>query len=310
MASVALVAACEFAQAKPTDFYIGLEGGLSMVGDIHAFRSHTGVVSGTSNVALGFDPGWALIATVGHVFDNGFRLEGEAGFRNNKMTIPTSSRQGDFDEWSLMLNAAFDMRVGPKMIFTVGGGVGGDQAMFNDGVVDDGDKWRLAYQGLAGFKYALGSHVDLALTYRYLRVDGPSFSGPHAGHVDTYELEDLTKQTVTLGFVFNLGTTDAPPEMPPAPPPVAPPPPRDFVITFDKKCNLSAEADLTLTEAGSAAKQTGSAVVRLVSSGGTIADTATNDCRFRAAKANLVTKGVPEAAVSQSGPVELRIDWR
>jgi opacity protein-like surface antigen len=311
LGSALIVAAFGTAAAGDDQAYVGLEGGLNLVDDVSAFRSHTGVPFGTSNVAVNFDSGWAMLATVGYSFaDAGMRIEGEAGYRSNKMMIPTSTRSGDFDELTLMLNIAADVKVTPRFALTLGAGVGGDKPFFNDGVIDDEGDWRLAYQGIAGLRLQLAKRVDLALNYRYLRVDGPSFGGPHGGHSDLYTLDDLDKHTVTLGFVFGLGAAEPPPPPPPEAPPPPPPPPRDFTVYFDKKCNLTADANAALTEAGSVARQSGSAVVRFVSANGGAADEATSACRFRAAKANLLAKGIPEGAISQGAADELRIDLK
>lgn len=297
-ASLLLVDAGSVAASQLPGWYVGLEGGISVVDDVGAFRSHTvGLPStATSNVAVTFDSGWALLATVGHSWDSGLRLEGELGYRSNKHAIPTSSRTGDFDEFSLMANIAWDCRLSPKFTLTLGAGAGYDNVMFSDGHVDDSD-WRLAYQGIAGLRYALAKRTDFALTYRYLRVDGPSFSGTHSTHIDLYTFDDVSKHTLTLGFIFALAGEAAPPlPTPPLPPVVTPP--QNFVLHFKKKCVLTHEADLTLTDAASEARRAGPVRVRL--EGDAQTDDAL-DCRLNAAKKNLNDKGVPLSALSSAG---------
>ena len=59
-----------------------------------------------------FDSGWAVFATAGYAFDNHWRLEGELGYRAND----TASGIADVTEWSIMLNALYDIPISRSSI--------------------------------------------------------------------------------------------------------------------------------------------------------------------------------------------------
>lgn len=303
-ATALLIGQAPAAMAK--DWYIGFEAGMSLVEDIDGVRTVGSY--GPTDITVKLDNGWALFATVGFWVAPQWRIEGEIGYRHNEHDVVPSSRYGELDELSFMLNAGYDIDLGDKWQAVLGAGLGVDRVNFTDGVIDD-NEWKFAYQGLIGLRYLLNDDVQIQFNYRYLRVSGPHFEGINvssSSHLDTYDLDDISKHSFTLGFVFPIG--GAPP--PPPPPDVPPPPPADFTIIFDKKCNLTAEANDVLTEAGSTAKQSGTAKVRLVSTSGGAGDEETSVCRYNAAKANLVAKGVPESAIRRSGPAELTIDLK
>lgn len=306
-AAALLIGQIPAAEAK--DWYVGFEGGLSLVDDINGVRTVGSY--GPTDIEVSLNGGWALMATVGFWVAPQWRIEGEVGYRHNRHDVEPSSRYGTLEELSLMLNAGYDIDLGDKWKAVLGAGIGADQAMFQDGVINDRD-WRFAYQGLVGLRYELSDSVTVQLNYRYLRVSGPHFEGINvssSSHLDTYDLDDISKHSFTIGFVFPFGPGAPPPAEPPKRPP-PPPTPSDFTITFDKKCNLTAEANEILTEAGATAKQSGSSTVKLVSTGGSLGDEDTSVCRYNAAKANLVAKGIPESAIRRSGPAELRIELK
>lgn len=303
----ALVLGAPPAMAAKT-WYLGFEAGLSLVEDIDGVRTVGSY--GPTDITVKTDGGWALFATVGYWIAPQFRIEGEIGYRHNQHNVEPSSRYGTLEELSFMLNGGYDIDIAPKWKAVVGAGLGVDQVHFKDGVVDDQD-WKFAYQGIVGLRYELSDNVTVQLNYRYLRVSGPHFEGVNvssSSNLDTYDLDDIAKHSFTLGFVFPFGAGAPPP--PPPPPRLPPPPPADFTIVFDKKCNLTAEANEVLTEAGATAKQSGTATVKLVNTGGGAGDEETSVCRYNAAKANLVAKGVPESAIRRSGPAELTIDLK
>lgn len=292
--------------AEAKDWYVGFEAGVSVVEDIDGVRTVGSY--GPTDITVKMDNGWALFATVGFWVAPQWRIEGEIGYRHNEHDVVPSSRYGELDELSFMLNAGYDIDLGDKWKAVLGAGLGVDRVNFTDGVIDD-DEWKFAYQGLIGLRYELSENVQVQVNYRYLRVSGPHFEGINvssSSHLDTYDLDDISKHSLTLGFVFPFGP-GAPPPPPKLPPP---PPPADFTIVFDKKCNLTAEANEVLTEAGATAKQSGKATVKLVNTGGSMGDEETSVCRFNAAKANLVAKGVPESAIRRSGPAELTIETK
>lgn len=291
-------------------WYVGLEGGANWIDDIDAVvivdPAPPGPPLTTGSTTFDVDAGWAVLATLGYSFDR-WRLEAELGYRDNE----TSAGTAEITEWSLMLNALYDIRLSPSLDLTLGVGAGYDRATVDlGGVLDDTDG-NFAYQGIAGLSWAVGSRTDLTLTYRYLNVQEPEFEFSPPGVDLTFVLDDVTKHTLTIGLRYDLYPDEVMAPPPPPPPPAAPPPPppAHFVIFFGfGKCNITAEADAVLGEAAAAAKSRGSASVAIVghtdSVGSPGANQKLSECRAGAAKSNLVGKGVAEGAISTSGKGE------
>jgi outer membrane protein OmpA-like peptidoglycan-associated protein len=263
-----------------------------------------------STSTLDFESGWAVLATLGYAFHHDWRIEFEAGYRNNKTSLAT---EAEVEEFSAMLNLLYDIDLSPNLALNLGVGVGYDVAVLDVPGLDSDSDGNFAYQGIAGLSYAVGSRTDLTLTYRYLNVQEPEyllFVPAPAGTLGVV-VDDITKHTVTIGLRYDLAPDEvpAPPPPPPPPPPAAPPPPASFIIFFGfGKCSITAEADAVLSEAAAAAKARGSAMVKIVGHTDTVGSPARNqklsECRADAAKSNLVGKGVPEGAISTMGKGE------
>jgi outer membrane protein OmpA-like peptidoglycan-associated protein len=312
--------------ARLTSWYGVFEGGGSAVQDIEIQQYTTPApVPVTSTLAL--DVGWAALVSVGYAYDNGWRVELEGGYRHNGfdrvigaggVAVPAS---GDLGQYTLMANVLYDFPSASGVTLTVGAGVGADYARFDaNSLVPavQGDDVSLAFQAIAGLSYQLTSWLDLVLNYRYLYVTDFQFSDdavlvpPAVAHVDT---DNVHKHTVTMGFRFGHHKADAPSVVKSAPPP--PPSPqaqvaRQFVIYFGfNKCAITAEADAVLTEAAASSRTLGSVGVKIVGHTDTVGSRAVNqrlsECRAGAAKANLVNKGVPSAAITTAGMGETQL---
>jgi OOP family OmpA-OmpF porin len=303
-------------------WYIGLEGGANWIQDVDTVATFDpnppgGPVTVTTG-EFSFDTGWAVLATVGYGFGGHWRMELEAGYRDNDRD--TAGVTADVREWSAMLNLLYDIRLTDRATFFLGAGAGADFAEFefaNAGYEDD--DWNFAYQGIAGFAYGLTNRLDLTLTYRYLRVLEPEFVGATTiAPLGTlaFQLDDVGKHTASIGLRYAFGAPAAEPVAvaPPPPPPLEPAPqaPTQFIIFFGfNKCNITAEADNVLSEAASSAKQTGTAMVQIVghtdTSGSDKYNQKLSDCRANAAKTNLVGKGVPASAITATGRGETEL---
>ena len=77
------------------------------------------------------------------------------------------------------------------------------------------------------------------------------------------------------------------------------------------KCNITANADEVLSEAASAARELGSASIQISGHTDTVGSTAANqklsECRAKAAKSNLVSKGISASSISAIGYGESRL---
>lgn len=310
VAAVSIAAASQQSEARNNGWYIGLEAGANWVDDNSALWDSD--PSASLPVSLEFDTGWAVLATVGYAFDNNWRLELEGGYRQNDMDVTGAVNRfgGDFDELSLMANVLYDVPLTERLALTIGVGVGADYAQFDDGTMQEDEDLNFAYQGIAGFSYELTERLDLTLQYRYLHVDEPGYVAPHAGHIDSYALEDVEKHTVTVGLRYDLYEDEAPVvTQPPVVPPEPVAEPKQFIIYFGfNKCNITPEADKVLSEAADAAKSDGSASVKIVGHTDTVGSDSYNNklsnCRASAAKSGLVSKGVPAGSITTSGSGE------
>ncbi len=313
VAALSIISASQ-SNAHNQGWYIGLEGGANWIGDTeYVFNEDEwDETFGT----MDFDTGWAALGTIGYGFERNWRVEFEAGYRDNDADPffggkeRTPIRDGNLTEWSFMANVIYDVPLSERLDLNIGIGAGADFADFEDNRGFSGDDWNFAYQGIVGLSYAISNRLDMTLTYRYLNVDAPTFSNAN----DSYAFEDVEKHTVTVGLRYDLHEDEAPlPPAPPAPPP-APPmdAPEQFVVFFGfNKCNITAEADAVLSEAASAAKSSGAASVLIVGHTDTMGSNSYNeklsDCRANAAKSGLIAKGVSAGSISATGRGETEL---
>ena len=285
-------------------WYFGLEGGAVMVNETQ--------FAGLVGTRIEFDHGYGVLGTIGYAFkDSNWRMEGEVGFRENNNTYFGGKRvppEGKLKEWTGMINAVYDIKMGSdKWGLAVGAGVGIDNPRLTAGDGTDSNDKVFAAQGIAGFTYRVNQHWDLVLNYRYLWVGGAELQ---ASVLPVAREVDLEKHTITVGFRY--GYDEPPPPPPVVEPPAPPAQAKQFIIFFGfNKCNVTAEADAVLSEAASSAKSGGGASVRIVGHTDTSGSNAYNqklsECRANAAKSNLVGKGVSEGSISTSGKGETEL---
>jgi outer membrane protein OmpA-like peptidoglycan-associated protein len=206
-------------------------------------------------------------------------------------------------------------------MLSFGGGAGAVHQQFDDGVIDQDEDYNFAYQGIVGASYELSPRMDLTLNYRYLRSDAAEFRGA-AGPTNFYETDDFENQAVTIGLRFDLGPDAAPvaaappPTAPEPPPPAAPPappaPPKQFLVFFGfDKSNLTEEARRVISEAAAAAKQFGSATIRVVGHADTVGSKGYNqglsERRANAVRQGLVAEGIPADKITAAGRGETEL---
>ena len=193
-------------------YYIGVQGGLAFLsstdftGNGEAMTPRGGGGGGvappklalngsnfTFNDSSDFDPGWGVGVSVGYGFTNGFRLEGEVGYRRNGINSFTDSSgttfsvDGHMSSWDFMGNIYYDIPTGSRWTPYIGGGIGvaivhlSAQASLTSPTAalswDDSDAV-FAYQGIAGIGYQITESVNLGVEYRHLGTADPTFSGP------------------------------------------------------------------------------------------------------------------------------------
>jgi len=329
LCSTALVALSAANANAATGWYLGVEAGWNTVSDNDIKFSTT--FGFTTPLNVDFDDGWAILATIGYNFGGHWRVEGELGYRNNDISgiritgtrprpTPLSATSftpgGSLEEVSLMANVLYDIYLGSRFKLTLGAGIGGDYASFDvDGGLGD-NNWSFAYQGIIGLAYALSPRTDLTLNYRYLVAEGADFGGldPTFGFFnERFSSDDFHKQSITIGFRYDLQPDVVPlPPAPPPPPPPEPPKARQFLVFFGfNKSNLTAEAERVITEAAAAAKEYGSASIVVVGHADTVGSPAYNmrlsERRANVVRGSLVSHGIAEGQITASGRGETEL---
>lgn len=208
LASAAIFAVSTTSAAAPVNgWYVGVEGGMSWVGDIAQF--HTRNAGATSfNATIESDTGWAVLGTAGYAY-NRWRFEVEAGYRSNDIdlvyTTGSTFFDADLQEFSLMANVLYDVALDDKISLSLGAGAGFDDVEFawnTFAVVGfEHDDWGFAYQAIVGLNFAVSPTAELFVNYRYLNVDGPDF----AQGTSTFSWDDVDKHAATIGVRYRFG---------------------------------------------------------------------------------------------------------
>jgi OmpA-OmpF porin, OOP family len=287
-------------------WYIGLEGGANWLNDNDGVFLETGVP--VTPATFDFDTGWALLGTLGYSFGS-WRVEGELGYRQNDIDAVaigpffTPLPGDDVEQFTIMANALYDIRLSDRFNISLGGGLGVDRVDLDDGLDVSDDHWGFAYQGIVGLSYAVSRRMDVTMNYRYLNADGSDFDS--SAFPIGYSSENFQNHTVTIGLRYDLSPDEipAPPAPPPPPPPVEP---RQFIVFFGfDKYNLTEEAQRVVAEAADAAKNHGSASIVVIGHTDTVGSAAYNQAlserRANTVREALVALGIDGGAISASG---------
>jgi opacity protein-like surface antigen len=159
--------------------------------------------------------GLYLGAGIGYRILENLRLEGEVGYRSNKIDdakvierslivgAEVKGGEGDVTSWSFLANVRYDFPIGKQWSMHLGGGIGAARISLKDfsliisPVVPDPPSWKLllsndgdwgfAYQANTGIAYKLSKRFIVDLDYSYfsttglefIDVDGTAFGGEH-----------------------------------------------------------------------------------------------------------------------------------
>jgi OOP family OmpA-OmpF porin len=160
--------------------YFSLRGGLTSPLDLEYTRPTT-----LNKISSSYENGWNGAAAIGSKSGNTrFELEGSyqtSKIDSHKVSGVVGGSDGSVGETTVaaaMLNAYYDFDFGDSYLFPyIGVGLGAAQVKYEGhrstlvGLVDDKDT-ALAYQGMAGFSYALDDVWNLTMEYRYFGTEG------------------------------------------------------------------------------------------------------------------------------------------
>ena len=302
-------------------WYIGLEGGANWVEDwSHSFDDFDGPLLAAE---ASFDTGWAAFITAGYAFNNNFRAEFEAGYRDNDvdgyvLNGNSTTRGEDLWEATAMVNVLYDLSLMDKLTLSVGVGAGGDFANYtytSGATRAEDDEWNFAYQGIAGLSYMVAQRTAVFMNYRYLRVVSPEFDFRPVTSVAFVDGDDFVKHTATIGIRYALQPSAAPAYVPPPPAPAPSGPaaaPRQFIVFFGfNKYVLTSEAQRVISEAVAAAKETGSASILITGHTDTMGSNDYNQRlsmrRSNAVKGEMVRQGIAPGAITTTGKGETEL---
>ncbi|NNG27297.1 MAG: outer membrane beta-barrel protein [Ignavibacteriaceae bacterium] len=188
--------------------YLFLKGGLNQPLVEIRGPSIYGIIETESAIGLYLGAGF------GYRIIQNLRLEGEVGYRANKIddakvVIPNlivgaevTGAEGDVTSWSFIVNVWYDFPIGKKWLMHLGGGIGAvhmtlkDFSLIISPVIPDpvswkryvanDETWEFAYQASIGIAYQISKSFIIDLDYSYFTtnldfvdVDGNKFGREH-----------------------------------------------------------------------------------------------------------------------------------
>lgn len=305
LAGAALVAlSAAPAMAQP---YLGVGAGASWIEDAD-------VKGGGATTNLEFDTGYAAMLKGGYAFGNGWRAEGELGWREWGLDSANggASVDGEARMYTLFVNGLYDFMPNNNWSPYLGAGLGvarfsGNGARVGLATSDDQENtW--AVQGIAGAWYALDQNWLISADYRYQYHGDVNLASNTAASID------LGNQvhTVMLGLTYKFGAP-APKPMPAAAPAPAPAPaaaapapaaraPETYIVFFAfDKSDISPVAAQVLDRAIADYRATGSTNVRIEGnadrSGSNTYNQRLSQRRAAAVASYLTSKGIAQNAI-------------
>jgi outer membrane protein OmpA-like peptidoglycan-associated protein/opacity protein-like surface antigen len=325
------------ALARDDAWYVGVEGGATLVEDI---KFDVGAAKEAVNVDHN-KGGWDADAVVGYDFGP-FRAEAEVGYRQAAVTGLTSTvtlpartaagasynaAPGSYDyaggrssALSFMVNALLDFGDDNGVQGFVGGGVGVARVKEKVGLntyadsLDDSDTV-FAWQAIAGIRAPLSDSIDVSLKYRFFNADNLKLTDA-AGRVWDGRFRS---HSILGGLIFNFGapapapTPTPTPEVTPTPtwtptPEPTPTPtvvctPGPYIVFFDwDKSDITPEAASILDNAISNYQNCGNAQVMLAGhadrSGSASYNVGLSQRRADSVKGYLTSRGIGAGAIS------------
>jgi len=272
-----------------------------------------------------FGNGWAGALAFGHAYGNGLRVEGELARRSNKVDdISAADGVGDVVSDSVMFNTLYDFNVGGRVVPYIGAGLGlarvdWEVSPIGGSSSDDSDT-NFAWQAMIGVALPLSDSLALTAEARHFDAGSQDIRLASGTSVNT----DYKSNSLMIGLRWNFGAPkprmqsaaapapapmkeSAPMPVPkPAPAPVPVAQPRAFLIFFDwDRTNIRPDAQQILEAAARAVKQGKQVRIALTGhadrSGRTSYNQRLSERRAAAAKAAMVTLGIPASSIATVG---------
>jgi OmpA-OmpF porin, OOP family len=324
------------ALARDDSWYIGVEGGASIIEDANvAIRGATPAATGIGKINS--DTGYDFDGIIGYDF-GGFRLEAEVGYKAADLNSYSSSTTtaarnvangplanvvprtfpnagGETTALSFMLNGVLDFGDDDGVQGFVGGGIGvarvkHDAALTEFGSFLNDSDTGLAWQAIAGVRAPISGNWDVGLKYRF-------FNAPNVDLVDIGGRANSTRyrsHSLLGSLIYNFGgeappppvvapPPPPPPETPPPPPPVAQCTPGPYIVFFEwDKSDITADAASILDNAVSAYGNCGNAQVMLAGhadkSGTPKYNVGLSERRNVSVRSYLSGRGIPDGVVT------------
>ncbi len=307
------------AKAQPvTGIYVGAEGGYNIESTSKAKDVYVNNVNQNVVERISLKNGWSGEGSVGYGFGNGFRVEIEGDYIENRFSKTktqgiTAFAHGKESKYGAFANVLYDFDVGlPYLYPYVGGGVGWQLADFNDYTTGttsvNKTRGALAYQGIAGLAFPIAPVPGLSFTveYRFIGLaESRKYNGSDAGLPISFKVEHEDNNSVMAGLRYAFGVA-APLAPAPAPAPMAAPAPapaKTYLVFFDwDKYNLTPRAMQIIAQAASDSHTEQTTTIDVSgytdTSGTPNYNQGLSERRAKAVAAQLVTDGVPESEIA------------
>ncbi len=309
------VALAHTAAAQPVSgFYTAIGGGYSIEDGQKIKNIIINNVLQPYEARIGLHNGFAGNFSAGYGFGNGWRLEIEGDYDQNRFDEIKANGgdavlHGEEQKYGTFINGLFDFDVGVPYFYPyVGGGAGWQLGAYDDlsggGLFIAKTKGTFAYQGIAGFAVPIPYVPGLSFTadYRFLSLIGsrkldPGLHTPPDSLKAAHEFNNIFEG----GLRYEFGV--APPIAPaPAPAPVpasvpAPAPAKTYLVFFDwDKYSLTPRATQIIAQAASDSHTQSTTTITVSgytdTSGTPVYNQGLSERRAKAVAAQLVTDGV------------------
>jgi len=229
------------AVARDHSPYVGVEGGVLFVEDMDVDYDD-GVLNLANAITVTHNTGFDVDAIAGYDFGM-LRLEGEVAYKRagvNQLRIdPRIAGGGPGDNYdasgrgralSAMINLLLDFGDDDGLSGYAGAGVGLASVKYSASTLAPPDPGAppfgqlafsdtdsgIAWQGILGLRYAVGSNIDVGLKYRFFNVPNLKFGSDDSQRLPIDLDGRWRSHSIMASLIYNFA---APPPPPPPPPP-------------------------------------------------------------------------------------------